>query len=125
MRHTRRYQRGGTCVPAVGVDIVHIPSCTRALADEGFLRHVFLEQEVADGATPAHLAGLFAGKEAVIKALHLPPASWLAVCITAGPDGAPVVQLLAPTRPVRAGDLSIAHHEEYAIACYVALIEEQ
>jgi holo-[acyl-carrier protein] synthase len=57
-------------ISGVGVDIIEIDRVKRACQNERFLLRVFTEPEIASASgRPESLAGLFAAKEAVSKAL--------------------------------------------------------
>jgi len=109
----------------VGVDIVHIPRFERAIErwGERLLRRLFVEEELADRRVE-HLAGVFAAKEAFLKALGrgLSGLSWHDIRVFDDQGGAP--RLWASERVGFKGQaaLSISHEGEYAIA--VCLLEE-
>lgn len=96
----------------LGIDLVHIPEFRRQLALGGstFLEKAFSASEAQNHA-PDHLAGLWAAKEAVLKAAGMKPGHWLDICITHDGQGRPGAAV---------GDdiyeVSIAHHGEYAVA---------
>ena len=99
----------------IGVDLVHIPEFTKniEIGGETFLLRTFLPTELKNKKIE-HLAGLFAAKEAVIKAVGLPIGSWLDIEIS---DGKPV----AIVQHQRKLDISISHHGDYAIAVAVEI----
>ena len=66
------------------------------------------------------LAGIFAAKEAVCKALSLPPGHWLDVCVEHNPSGEPVIVLMSHAVNVETISVSIAHAGDYALAFVVA-----
>ena len=80
----------------VGIDLVYIPRFAKTIETRGenFLKKIFLESELSQGFDVNHLAGIFAGKEAVIKALSLEIGSWLKIRIFEQKSGEPKVQLL-------------------------------
>lgn len=95
----------------VGVDLVFIPEFQRQLsASLSIIERSFSPSELGDYRAE-HLAGLWAAKEAVIKAGGVKGASPADVVISQDEDGTPWGQL---------GDLvfavSISHHGEYAVA---------
>jgi len=115
-----------------GVDLVHIPKFKKSLkrGGENFLRKIYHEQELKKTDT-AHLAGIFAAKEAVMKALSLPTDSWHNIFIIHKPDGQPQVEIIS----LPAGEaghkssiinhsLSISHNGSYVIAQFVAMLKE-
>jgi len=106
-----------------GCDIVHIPRFkkilkrTPAVADK-----IFLAEERAVK-NPEELAGVFAAKESVMKALGIPAGSWLSVLIKKEKSGKPFVTIKKP-HAVRyhTGDISISHDGDYAVAFAVFII---
>ena len=113
-----------------GVDLVYLPRFKRSLKNggENFLRRVFLDSELVK-TSPEHLAGIFAAKEAVIKALDLSKDSWLDIKITYSPSGTPKIKTtnyeLSLRGPATNYSLSISHDGNYVIACFVAILNEQ
>lgn len=109
----------------VGTDIVSIKKFERSLQRSRwkFERDVFVEGEITDTATAEHLAGIFAAKEAVAKALGLPAGSWQKIHIQYAESGRPRIAL-APRLKVTytSCDLSISHDGDYAIAVAMFLI---
>lgn len=111
------------CVLGVGTDM---ESIVRFELDENKLKTLtrfFTEAELnycLSKAQPAqHLAGRFAGKEAVLKALNsiLPSAIPLqTIEITNHPDGRPLVSVNFPKLPPISIFLSISHCDAYALA---------
>ena len=59
-------------VVGVGIDIVEIARIARALRRPRFTRRILTEHEEAYCTTPARVAGRWAAKEAVIKAVGTP-----------------------------------------------------
>ncbi len=119
-----------------GVDLVYLPRFKKAtkFGGENFMQRVFNEQELTQGKTNIqHLAGIFAAKEAVIKALSMPTDSWHDIRITHDSDGAPKVLILR--RPITSSSLSlraeglishslsISHDTNYIIAQFVAILK--
>ncbi len=105
----------------VGTDIVAIKRV--ASLDSPALKKIFLADELTD-TRPAHLAGLFAAKEAVFKALTLTP-RWKEVSILKKRSGKPyavISSALIKKASLPSSyemDISISHDGEYAIACAV------
>lgn len=102
-----------------GVDLVFIPEFEERAkrGGEGFLRKIFLESELKNTES-SHLAGIFAAKEAVLKALGLPAGSWHKIEIVYEKNGRPKVHVLG--RKIKGCDLSVSHTGDYAIAIFVA-----
>ncbi len=116
----------------IGVDIVEISRIARAMERQGrrFVQRILRETEIRDPLTPTYLAGRFAAKEALVKALGTGFAQAIGfqdLEITATPLGAPRVRLLgaASIRLHALGGttvhLSISHSQEHAVA--MAIIE--
>ncbi len=85
---------------SLGIDVVGVERFREVLQrSPAFGDRFFSEEELAHGAAARdpvlHLAGTFAAKEAVIKALRLGPAvAWARrIEITRADDGAPVAQV--------------------------------
>jgi len=110
-----------------GVDLIYLPRFKRSLkrGGENFLRRVFLEKEISHlrGETE-HLAGIFAAKEAVIKALSLPTDSWHDIHVVYKPNGAPQVQISNFEFQISNSSLSISHNGSYVIAQFIAMLKE-
>src|SRR5581483_9251830 len=108
---------------ATGVDLARIDRLAALSTNERFLRRVFSPTEIDDG-RPSHLAGIFAAKEAIFKALNVPP-RWRCVTIVRGVNGRPRV-LLDPSALVprlRSVDVSISHEGPFAVAVAVAVFD--
>jgi len=119
----------------VGLDLVEIERVAAMLARHGeaFSRRILHPAEDAsrlgrrDAAT--HLAGLFAAKEAVMKALGtgMAGAAFREIAIVKRPSGEPTVQLsggaaqTAAARGVASWHLSISHSRTTAAAVAIAL----
>ncbi len=113
----------GPMYVATGVDLVRIDRLTALSANEGFLRRVFAPSEIEDGRAE-HLAGVFAAKEAIFKALNIPP-RWLSVTIERGESGRPrvVLDATAQVLRLRSIDVSISHEGPFAVAIAVAVFD--
>lgn len=108
-----------------GVDLTRIDRIASLCDNPAFLRRVFCPSELSD-ARPAHLAGIFAAKEAVFKALgHV--SDWHAVTIELSEAGRPLIRLGTELRDprLRTIDVSISHEGEYAVALAVALFVDE
>ena len=101
-----------------GVDLVFIPEFKKGAkrGGEGFLRKIFLESELKNTES-SHLAGVFAAKEAVMKALGLPAGNWHQIEISYDKNGRPKVHVSG--KRSKKYDLSISHAGDYAIAVFV------
>ncbi len=119
----------------IGIDIIEIVRIERALErwGERFLHRVYTEPELRRcRKKPSRLAGRFAGKEAVMKALGtgVKGISWREIEILAEPSGKPLVHLYGKAQE-KAADLgldklaiSLSDSKEYAIAFVVGEIKE-
>jgi len=117
-----------------GIDLVYLPRFKKALKKGGekFLRRIYLEKELGhlEGGPGLprgeieHLAGIFAAKEAVIKALGLPVGSWHDIHIGRKSKGAPTVVISNFELRTSNFSLSIAHDGDYVIAMFVAVIKK-
>ena len=123
-----------------GVDLVYLPRFKKSLkrGGENFLRRVYHEQELKHlrggvslqsnathlGGETKHLAGIFAAKEAVIKALFLPTGSWHNILITYKRNGQPQIEILNHKSSIINRSLSISHDGNYIIAQFIALLKK-
>ena len=112
-----------------GVDLISVKRFERVMAKHGsrFLGSIFTEEELAVCCgDPRRLAGRFAAKEAVSKALGTgigrEGVRFRDIEIRSGRDGAPEVTLHSAARALyqkrggRSLSLSISHENEYALA---------
>lgn len=109
-----------------GIDLVYLPRFKKSLKNGGeeFLRRVFLNDELKNQQID-HLAGIFAAKEAVVKALDLPKDSWHDILITHQKNGNPLVQFPTYHLLLLTSSLSISHDKDYVIAQFVAILDEK
>ena len=123
-------------IVGVGIDLVEIAEIERLLSDPGghFLRRCFTEAEraTAGGETrdARRLAGRFAVKEAVVKAIGTgwgDGIAWTDIEVLAAPSGAPFVTLhegaAAAASHVRRWLVSISYAGAHATAVAVAVGE--
>ncbi|MCE5195982.1 MAG: holo-ACP synthase [Negativicutes bacterium] len=132
----------GRCVAAVGVDYVSVARVAAALAklQEKFVRQVLSEAEWETWQdnglllSAEHLAGRWAAKEAVAKALgsgFIQGITWKNIEIRHNTAGAPQVVLngaaaqLAEEKGITQWLISISHDKEMAVAFVEALAEAQ
>lgn len=117
---------------ATGVDLIEIDRLAdvRPAILQRFLNRVFTPAELAEaGDSHSSLAGLFAAKEAVAKALGtgIGPISWQEIEILSGAGGEPVLHLhgnadtIARKKGLTHWSVSISHCKTYAVATAVAL----
>lgn len=102
-----------------GVDLIKIARFKESAKDPAFLARIFSAEELEDNRLE-HLAGFFAAKEAIVKALAVPAGSWRSIKLFNDPNGRPGVEFLPPVKAPVHFDLSIAHDGEYAVAFFVA-----
>jgi holo-[acyl-carrier protein] synthase len=119
----------------VGLDLVEIERVAQSLARHGmaFAERILHADEDAERVSAdegaAHLAGLFAAKEAVMKALGtgMAGAAFKDIAILNRPGGEPYVRLsgraleTASKRGIRDWRLSITHSRTMAAAVAIAL----
>ena len=116
---------------STGVDLVEIQRLQDAIDRHGqrFLSRVFTAQELQEvGQNMASLAGRFAAKEAVAKALGtgIGTVNWREIEILRGPARQPVLYLhgealrLADELCLKDWSLSLSHTASHAIAMVVA-----
>ncbi len=120
-----------------GIDLVEISRIVSAIEKHGdrFLKRLFSPEELdyclGKAARDQHLAGRFAAKEAVFKALGTGWAegvSWLGVEILPGIAGAPQINLSGPAKERLRSiggqriHISISHTDKMATA--VAIVED-
>ena len=114
-----------------GIDLIEIARLeeVRPAIRERFLARVYTAQELQDaGDSYLHLAGRFAAKEAVVKALGcgIGPVSWQEIEIRRGQAGEPVLVLYGKARQMATElglnlwSVSISHTKQYAVAMAVA-----
>lgn len=127
----------GRVVLGIGMDLCEVPRIAAALARHGdrFLGRVFRPGEVRrrrDAPTLAeHLAGLFAAKEAAMKALGtgMKGSAFHEVCVVRAPGGPPRLALFgrASTRAASIGahaaHVTITHTKDLAAAVVLLLGE--
>lgn len=108
-----------------GIDLVYLPRFKKSLKSggENFLRRVYHQDELVNSKI-AHLAGIFAIKEAVIKALSLDGGSWLDIKTEYEANGTPRIHLYHPRLAINSHSVSISHDSNYVIAQFIALAEQ-
>lgn len=108
----------------VGCDLVNIKKFGKSLkrGKIDFLEKIFTASELANSHSAETLAGVFAAKEAVIKALELEVGAWRDVEIVKKESGRPEVRLAKSGIKIISHDISISHDGEYAFAAAVFLI---
>ena len=109
-------------IVGMGVDITEVRRLQRAVEKWGdsFLNRVFTRQELANahkrGRFFQHLAGRFAAKEAVFKALGNKTLGWQDIVVLNKEDGSPFCRILKDKGKGLKINLSISHVKTYAVA---------
>lgn len=112
-------------IVGTGVDITEVRRLRQAIEKWGnvFLERVFTREELKNAKTrPScyqHLAGRFAAKEAVFKALGDMGLSWKDIQILNNKEGKPYCMLLNGRCKGKKVHLSISHIKNYAVASAV------
>ena len=107
----------------LGTDIVYIPRFEKILREnqQHFEQNVFCPAEWKDSSAEK-LAGIFAAKEAALKALGIKAGRWQEICVKYSKEGKPFFAHF-PQETKEQGrwkhELSISHDGEYAIAVVV------
>jgi len=108
----------------IGCDIVNISRFKKILARTPLTRQqMFLPRE-DNNASFEHLAGIFAAKEAVMKALELKAGRWKEIEIVKGKSGRPKIKLLVSNKQIINHDISISHDRDYAMAVAVFYVTD-
>ena len=112
-------------VLGIGTDIIEIDRIQKAISrwGDGFLSHVFNEEEIEYAQkykfSAPHFAGRFAAKEAIYKAIgNNKNLSWKDIKILNDPDGKPYC-VLNDRKFVNKILISISHTRNYAVASAV------
>jgi holo-[acyl-carrier protein] synthase len=115
----------------IGIDIVHIPRIAQSIERFGdrFLQRIYHPEEIAFSQkrkkNAEFLAGCFAVKEALLKALSDFPGrgvSWADIYITHAPTGQPIlhyagkIRELCEEKGVQRSFVSITHDGDLAVA---------
>lgn len=108
-----------------GVDLIEISRVSKAIENPFFCKRVFTEEELNEAKMLGNrLAGFFAAKEAMLKAMGtgLSTFSWQEIEVRHDSKGAPFFELNGKVRAflteksVTRIHLSISHCKEYAVA---------
>lgn len=104
----------------IGTDLVHIPEFQKRLDESGGVEKVFTDAELAQNPKLESLAGIFAAKEAFMKAIGR-KVDWHNVWIEKKDSGQPMLASTMVTSKQKV-QISISHDGDYAIA--MVLLEE-
>ena len=105
-----------------GVDITEVRRLRQAIEKWGnsFLARVFTKEELVNAKTRGsfyqHLAGRFAAKEAVFKAMGDKDLTWKDVQILNDKEGKPLCRILNGRGKKLDVHISISHVKDYAVA---------
>ncbi|MCU0665944.1 MAG: holo-ACP synthase [Candidatus Omnitrophica bacterium] len=114
-----------------GVDITEVNRLRKAIEKWGdsFTKRVFTNQELVNAKTRSayyqHLAGRFAAKEAVFKALGDKNLSWHDLQILNDKDGKPYCELIDGKKRSVDIHISISHVKNYAVANAIVTKKEK
>jgi len=109
-------------IVGTGVDITEVRRLRQAVEKWGkdFLGRIFTEEELENaknrGSPYMHLAGRFAAKEAVFKAMGDPKLNWKDVQILNDSQGKPSCAILNGRGQKKEVHISISHVKTYAVA---------
>ena len=101
----------------IGIDLVRIAEFQKRLEHSGGVEKVFTDAELAQNSKPESLAGIFAAKEAFMKALGR-KIDWREVWLEKQETGEPRLASTMLSSGQRAA-VSISHDGAYAIAAVV------
>lgn len=101
----------------IGVDLVYIPEFKQRLESFGGASKVFLDSEFAHATTTESLAGMFAAKEAFMKAAGK-KLDWKDVWVEHNPSGQPILRATLDIDNSKI-HVSISHAGDYATAIVV------
>ena len=105
----------------VGTDIIEVIRIKKSIERFGndFLKHILTDEEIAYARKfkypYAHLAGRFAAKEAIFKAMGDPKLAWHDVSIVNDKEGKPICKY-RKNKLKRRILISISHSKNYATA---------
>jgi holo-[acyl-carrier protein] synthase len=108
-------------VKGVGIDVVEIERIAKAMRRARFKDRILTQRERRQKETATYVAGRWAAKEAVAKAV-CPSISWQSVAILSTENGAPYVEFIDSRHSMKRVHVSISH--ESGLAAAVAIWEE-
>ncbi len=106
----------------VGTDIVHSERIEKALMNPRFLKRILTPSEQAIGLTTQQIAGRWAVKEAIAKALGA-SLKWHDVEVLNLPSGQPVAKIAHPLFHPQTQKIHISISHEKSVAVAVAIWE--
>jgi holo-[acyl-carrier protein] synthase len=109
---------------AVGCDTVFLPKFVRIIKRTPEVKNkLFLESELQDAGLMT-LAGIFAAKEAIMKALEIESGHWLEIELVRKENGKRKVKFHKIFKKFLSQDLSISHDGNYIFAVSTFLIDD-
>lgn len=105
-----------------GVDITEVSRIRKAVEKWGsdFLKRIFTQKELENAKTRGclyqHLAGRFAAKEAIFKAMNVKELNWKEFQILNDNEGKPYCEILSSRAKKLDIHISISHVKSYAVA---------
>ncbi len=108
----------------VGCDLINIEKFKKIIENQNVLKKIFTLHEIINSHSLENLAGKFAAKEAVIKALQIDPGNWHNIEIIKLENGKPIAKINYCDRNIISHDLSISHDGEYVLAFTCFLIND-
>jgi holo-[acyl-carrier protein] synthase len=109
-------------VVGIGIDIVEVGRIAKAMEHESFVRRILTEREEAYCETPARVAGRWAAKEAIIKAVGI-KLLMKNIEILNDPLGQPFVTIHDPQYDGKRLRLYVSITHERSHAAAVAVVE--
>ncbi len=109
-------------IVGTGVDITEVSRLRRATEKwgEDFLKRIFTGTELKNARKRSsfyqHLAGRFAAKEAIFKAMKIKDLGWQEVEILNNQEGSPVARISNAKAKNLIVEISISHVKTYAVA---------
>lgn len=109
----------------IGCDIINIGKLEKSAhrGKEKFLNKIFTPRELTGEPSWETLAGIFAAKEAVVKALGIPAGKWQEIEILKEESGKPRLEIKGRLHAYKSHDISVSHDGDYAIA-FVCFLED-
>jgi len=107
----------------IGCDIILKNRFLELTQKKTVLNKIFTNYELAQSQSLEKLIGVFAVKEATLKALELQPGCWGMIEVIKQENGKPSIQLINYNgyKNIISQDISISHDGEYvfAVACFL------
>lgn len=107
----------------IGCDLVRVGRFEKSAKIGGFLEKILSASEISSAKNSASLAGMFAAKEAIIKALGMKAGDWQKIEIKKDGGGRPYARIADSPLEILSQDISISHDGDYAMAIAVFLIK--